>query len=147
MEILTTEEAKRLIAMLKEALIDSFELPNSAQRLKQFDVKGENKTDLFTISVFTGSVNPNKHNYSARMKLNGQTLLELHLNPNATHRNPDGIKIKGNHWHIYTQEHNRDFAYPAADIQSDDFVENTVLFLEKFHVVKKPELYYQASLE
>lgn len=62
------------------------------------------------------------------------------------HPNPDGIKIRGNHWHIYTEEYGRAYAFPADDIEAPDFVENTISFLERFNVIEQPEITYQLEL-
>lgn len=144
--VLTTEEAKALIKMLKSSLAEIIQLPNSEQRKVEFDVVGKDKTDRFTISIYTGSLNSSKHNFGARISRSGVLLLELHINPKGAHLNPDGTKIVGSHWHIYDQEYGRKMAYPATDISSDDFVDNTLLFLDSFHVIQKPELQFQPSL-
>lgn len=72
--------------------------------------------------------------------------MELHMNPTGVHRNPDGEKIRGSHWHIYTEEFGRSFAFLADDIQSDSFVENTIYFLTKFNVIEKPNVICQLEL-
>lgn len=82
----------------------------------------------------------------ARIKKDGILLLELHVNPGKVHPNPDGSKIIGSHWHIYTEEYGRQFAIPAEDIKSDNFVENTLLFLKKFNVIKQPNISFQLEL-
>ena len=82
----------------------------------------------------------------ARIKKDGILLLELHVNPGKVHPNPDGSKIIGSHWHIYTEEYGRQFAIPAEDVQSDNFVKNTLLFLEKFNVIKQPNISFQLEL-
>jgi len=61
--------------------------------------------------------------------------------------NPDGQVIKGPHWHIYTEEYGRSYAYPAINITDSDFVENTLLFLEEFHVIEKPKMTEQVSFD
>jgi hypothetical protein len=52
----------------------------------------------------------------------------------------------GSHWHIYTEEYGRQFAFPAESVQSDKFVENTILFLKKFNVVECPTVSFQLEL-
>ena len=73
-------------------------------------------------------------------------LLELHINPTTVHYNPDGEKIISSHWHIYTEEYGRLYAFPADNIQSDAFVENTIAFLTRFNVVEQPTIHYQLEL-
>lgn len=73
-------------------------------------------------------------------------LLELHINPGKVHINPDGEKIIGSHWHIYTEEFGRKQAFPAEDLQSDLFVKNTLLFMEKFNIIEKPTVNFQLEL-
>lgn len=79
----------------------------------------------------------------ARIKKDGILLLELHINPGKVHPNPDGTKIIGSHWHIYTEEYGRQFAFPAENVQSDKFVENTILFLKRFNVIECPTINFQ----
>ena len=67
----------------------------------------------------------------------------MHLNPSNVHINPNGEKITGNHWHIYKKGFGKQFAYPATDIVDDDFVKNTIIFLQKFNVVKKTNIILQ----
>ena len=79
-------------------------------------------------------------------KKDGIMLLELHVNPGKTHVNPDGRKIIGSHWHVYSEEYGRRQAFPADDIHSDHFVDNTLLFMEKFNIIEKPSINYQLEL-
>ena len=82
----------------------------------------------------------------SRIKKNGISLLELHINATNVHFNPDGEKITKDHWHVYTEEYGRKLAFPAKDIHSEKFEENTVRFLKKFHVVEPPEIRCQMEL-
>ena len=67
----------------------------------------------------------------------------MHIGPGNRHTNPDGTIIEGSHWHIYSDQYGRTQAFPADDIESDRFVDNTIAFLEKFNVIEKPEVYFQ----
>lgn len=144
-EKLTEAEARRLIDMTKRSLIAEIDFP-SCGNSREFEVCGDTKKDLFGISIYRGRINPLKYNISARIKKNGISLMELHINPSGVHPNPDGQKIKGSHWHIYTEEYGRCFAFPADDLQSDKFVENTISFLIKFNVIEQPNINYQLQL-
>lgn len=73
-------------------------------------------------------------------------LSELHINPGSSHSNPDNTLIIGSHWHIYREGYDRKSAFPATDINDDDFVENTLLFFEKFIIISKPRINYQLEL-
>jgi hypothetical protein len=101
---------------------------------------------FFIIKIFRGKINKEKYNYGARIAKNGIILLELHINAGNIHINPDGQKITGSHWHYYTQENGIRNAFPADDLSSNDFVENTLLFLEKFHIVNPPAINHQMDL-
>lgn len=70
-------------------------------------------------------------------------LLELHINATSVHRNPDGEKICGSHWHVYREGFGRDYAFSADDIRDDAFVENTIAFLTRFNVIEQPNILYQ----
>lgn len=142
---LTQNEADHLINMLKRTLATEINFPekNSAT---EFEVQGDTKQDLFTIKIFRSKIRHNKYTLGARIKKDSIILLELHVNPSNPHSNPNGEKIIGSHWHIYREGYDRKFAFPAADIQDDNFVENTLLFFEKFNLIEKPAVHYQLEL-
>ena len=100
---LTNAEARRLLDMTKRSLIAELNFPTRGDE-KEFDVVGDTKKDIFAIKIYRGKIQPFKYNIGARIKKNGTMLLELHINPSNVHRNPDGEKICGSHWHIYTEE-------------------------------------------
>ena len=142
---LTQDEANRLLEMLKRSLIAEMNFPSCGEA-KEFDVIGDTKKDIFSINIFRGTINPFKYNFGARIKKNGIMLLELHISPSNIHTNPDMQKIIGNHWHIYTEEYGRAFAFQAEDIESDKFVDNTIAFLIKFNVIEVPNIIQQLEL-
>ena len=142
---LTNAEAHRLLEMTKRSLIAELNFPACGDE-KEFDVVGDTKKDIFAIKIYRGKIQPFKYNIGARIKKNGTMLLELHINPSNVHRNPDGEKICGSHWHIYTEEYGRTYAFPAEDVQEDAFVDNTIAFLTKFNVVEQPNINYQLEL-
>ena len=145
-ETLTEREAERLLEMLKTSLLDEIMFPNEGGVSKEFDVIGETKSDIFSIKIFRGKINPFKYNFGARIKKNGIMLLELHVNPSNVHSTPDGSKIVGSHWHRYTEQYGRSFAFPAEDVMSENFIDNTMKFLVKFNVVKIPKILYQGRI-
>lgn len=142
---ITQDEAERLISMVKRSLIAFLEFPQKG-KTKEFIVEGDTKQDSFTINIFRGSIKTAKYTFGARITKNGIMLLELDLNPTGVHINPDGTKINGNHWHIYTEKYGRSYAIPADDIENEQFVENTILFLDRFNVIEKPEITMQTEL-
>lgn len=142
---LTTAEADRIIKMLKCSLVDAINFPNKGKE-QEFDVTGESDKDIFSINIYRAKIQPFKYNYGARIKKNGIVLLQLHINPTSVHYNPDGKKISGSHWHIYTEGFDRKYAFPAEDIGSDEFVENTIKFFKKFNIIDQPEIQYQLEL-
>ena len=142
---MTSTEARQLLEMLKRSLIAELMLPTRGGK-EEFDVVGDTNTDIFTICTYRGKINPKKYDIGARVKKNGILLLELHIGPTNVHYNPDGTEIKGSHWHIYTEEHGRKYAIPADDLESSSFVDNTILFLERFNVIEKPEIAFQLEV-
>lgn len=144
-EKLTQEDAERLLAMLKNSLVESITFPSKGEQI-EFDLVGDTKKDLFTAKIYRGKVNREKYDINARIKKNNILLLELHISKNKIHSNPDGTKIVGSHWHIYTEEYGRSFAYTADDIESDKFIENTITFLTKFNVIEKPTINFQLEM-
>jgi len=145
-DTLTEREAKRLLEMLKKSLVDEIMFPNEGGVNKEFDVIGETKADIFSIKIFRGKINPFKYNFGARIKKNGIMLLELHINPSNVHYNPDGSKIVGSHWHRYTEQYGRRLAFPAEDVMSEKFIDNTMKFLIEFNVIKIPKILYQERI-
>ena len=139
---ITQAEADRLLKMLKRALISENSFPTKGES-GEFHVAGDSKQDIFAIHMFRGKINRFKYNIGARIVKNGILLLELHINPSNVHPNPDGNKITGNHWHIYSEEYGRLWAFPAENIDSEQFVENTMLFLKKFNVIESPTINLQ----
>ena len=125
-------EADALLNMLKKTLLSRIDFPSKGKSI-EFDVSGER-------------INNFKYNIGARIVKNGILLLELHINPSNIHTNPDGEKITGSHWHIYSEKHGRLWAFPAEDLDDKQFVQNTIVFLEKFNVIEKPAINFQAEL-
>lgn len=142
---LTQLEAESLLKMLKNTLVDEIDFPRKGESI-EFNVAGDTKKDIFTTKIYRGKINQKKYELGARIKKDGIMLLELHINPGKVHVNPTGEKIHGSHWHIYSEEHGRRQAYPADDITSEKFIENTITFLDKFNVIEKPSIKFQFEL-
>lgn len=142
---LTQKEAEYLLNMLKRALVEEINFPSAGESV-EFDIIGATKKDLFTTKIYRGKINRKKYEIGARIKKDNTLLLELHISPGKVHSNPDGEKIIGSHWHIYSEEYERRKAFPAEDINSEDFVENTIRFLEEFNVIEKPAINFQLEL-
>ena len=142
---LSQAEAERLLSMLKCSLVHEMEFPQRRHSI-EIDAFGDTKKDLFTIKFYRGKVNPLKYEIGARIKKNGTLLLELHINPSNVHPNPDGQKIVGSHWHVYTEKYGRHWAFPAEDLKAEDFIKNTILFFDKFNIIEQPEIVYQMEL-
>lgn len=136
---LTQNEADRLLSMVKRSVAVEIYFPTRGEA-KEFDVIGDTKKDIFTVSIFKGAINLYKCNYGARIKKNGVMLLELHISPSNVHYNPDGKKLIGNHWHIYTEKYGRSLAFPAGNIDDENFVDNAMCFLKKFNVIEYPKI-------
>lgn len=131
--------------MIKRTLISEISFPQKGKAI-EFNVVGDSKQDVFAINIFRGKINRLKYNIGTRIVKNGIMLLELHINPSNIHTNPDGEKITGSHWHIYSEEYGRLWAFPAENIESEQFVENTIVFLDKFNVIEQPTIYFQSEL-
>lgn len=138
-------EADRLLNMVKHSLVSEVKFPLKGKDT-EFNVAGDKKHDTFAINIFRGKINPLKYNIGARIIKNGIMLLELHINPSNIHTNPNGEKIIGSHWHIYSEKYGRLWAFPAENFYSEQFVENTIAFLDKFHVVKRPKITQQLEI-
>ena len=121
---ITQAEADRLLKMLKRSLISETSFPAKGEST-EFHVAGDSKQDIFAINIFRGKLNRLKYNIG------------------ALHRNPDGEKITGSHWHVYSEEYGRLWAFPAENMDSEEFVEYTMLFLKKFNVIEIPAISFQ----
>ena len=143
---LTQKEAETLLRMTKRSIEEKIEFPQKGRR-EEFHVVGDNKSDLFVISLYRSNYHPTKYEICARIKKNGTMLLELHINPTNVHPNPDGTKIFGSHWHVYTEGYGTTFAFPATDIHDEAFVENTINFFIKFNIIERPLIVYQAEIK
>lgn len=138
-------EANRLLNMVKRTLVSEINFPSKG-KAEEFNVVGDSKQDVFAVNIFRGKINRFKYNIGARIIKNGIMLLELHINPSNIHTNPDGEKITGSHWHIYSEEYGRLWAFVAEDIESENFVDNAIIFLEKFNVIERPTINFQLEL-
>lgn len=131
--------------MVKRTLVSEINFPSKG-KAEEFNVVGDSKQDVFAVNIFRGKINRFKYNIGARIIKNGIMLLELHINPSNIHTNPDGEKITGSHWHIYSEEYGRLWAFVAEDIESENFVDNAIIFLEKFNVIERPTINFQLEL-
>lgn len=143
---LTQAEADKLLKMMKKSLEGIVDFPRKNTKT-EFEVMGDTERDIFTICIYRGKINPKKYDYGARIKKNGILLLELHIGPSNVHINPNGEKLRGDHWHIYTEEYGRRVAFPAEGIESEKFIENTLFFFKTFNIIKPPQVYYQMEWE
>ncbi len=142
---ITQAEAERLLTLIKHTLVKFVAFPGKG-KTEDFEVVGDNPEDVFIVHIYRGKINPLKYYYSARVKFKNILLLELHIGQTNTHCNPDGEKIVGDHWHIYTDQYDCKMAFPADNINNNEFIENTIKFLDRFNVVDKPEINYQEEL-
>lgn len=142
---ISQSEANMLLNLLKHTLKNNIIFPSKGCS-EDFEVAGNDTKDIFIIDIYRGKKNPLKSYYCARVKYNNVVLLELHIGQTNVHYNPDGTKIIGEHWHIYVEGYDNRTAFPAEKITADQFIENTVKFLDKFNVIKKPEISFQEEL-
>lgn len=133
---LSEEEAGDLIQELKDSVISEFDMPEGKQRGKGFEVIGKESESEYRIDLYRGIIDYDKHSVNARLMKGGVVLMRLCVGGHP-HTNPDGTVIAGTHLHIYKAGHGARFAYPM-DISSPDFINDTILLLNRFNVVKKP---------
>lgn len=138
-------DAERLLSMIKKTLSEEVNFPKLGAKEK-FNVQGETKHDIFEIYLSRDKINRRKCEFCARIDLNDCPLIELHISPSNVHINPDGEKIIGSHWHIYSEEYGRLYAFSASEIEDGMFVESTLEFLRRFNVVEKPRILFQIEL-
>ena len=143
---LTQNEIEKLLNMLKYSLESEIMFPITQGKRTKFEVIGDEKQNKFSIIIFRGRIHKIKYNIVAQIYNGNILLMELHIGSDLVHTNPDGEKIIGNHWHIFSEKYGRAYAFSAENIDSEKFVENTILFLDKFNVIQKPQVYYQEEL-
>lgn len=137
--ILSTEEAKELLELIKESATRYLYFPDPGQKIV-FNAKAIHTKDEFAIQIFRGRIKQGKYSFQTIVKRNNAPLLALDVDDASVHLNPDGQKILGSHWHIYTEEYNRAFAFPAENIDSANFVENSLLYFKKINLIHPPQV-------
>ena len=131
---MTTDEAKKLIEMLKNRVTEtSLEFPKLGSKL-EFEVMAKREGNKFIININRASIDKNKCTYQGRTALNNIPILRLDIT-NSFHRNPDGTKIEGNHLHIYTQNAGMGEAIPF-NIEDADLFEYCMQFFKKFNLIQ-----------
>lgn len=66
-EILTQDEADKLLNMLKKSLVDSINFPSTGKSI-EFNVNGDSKKDVFTIKICRGKIDRKKYDLGARIQ-------------------------------------------------------------------------------
>ena len=131
---MTTEEAIKLIDMMKERVSNTtLEFPRIGNKL-EFDVFAQRDETKFTVSIRRGKIDKNKCTYQGRTYHNNIPLLRLDIT-NSFHINSDGTKISGNHLHIYNEDTEMREAIPF-NIESVDLYECCLKFFEKFNIIQ-----------
>lgn len=136
---ITTEEAKRLIDMLKEhTLKTKLKFPNQKGKL-EFNVFGEKlNEDEFVVNIERKGINSNGATFQGRIKSNNLILLRLDINPTGKHINPSDNKVLvGNHLHVYTEEYGDKEAIPF-DTENENLYDLCLEFFKKFNIIKNP---------
>lgn len=142
---LTTKEAKILIEMLKERVIETtLKFPNLGKKL-EFDVFAQKNGTKFVVNISRGSISKNKCSYQGRTYINSTPILRLDIT-DSYHRNSDGTKISGNHLHIYNEETYMGEAIPF-DVNRDDLYDYCLEFFKLFNIIEDSiEIVYQTEL-
>lgn len=133
---LSQDEANRLISKAKHAVEKAFYMPAEGEKNAEFHVQSDSDDEDFVIALYRGSINKGRHSVSARITRLGIPLIRLCVN-GQPHRNPDGERIGGTHWHVYTEGFDDRMAFPA-NLESEEFVDDTIALLKKFHVIQQP---------
>ena len=76
---LSQDEAERLVAEVKNSVEKLFVMPAAGERNAEFHVLGDDG-EKFTIAVFKGAINADRHSMSARITRLGVPLLRLCVN-------------------------------------------------------------------
>ena len=143
---MTTEEAIRLIDIIKERISEeTLEFPSIGTKL-EFDVLARREDTKFIVSIRRGKIDKKKCTYQGRTYFNNIPLLRLDIT-NSFHINSDGTKIKGNHLHIYNEITEMRDAVPF-NIKNADLYECCLEFFKKFNIIQdNVGILYQMSVE
>ena len=132
---ITTEEAIRLIDMLKERVSETaIRFPQLGNKI-EFEVQAKKEGNKFIINITRGTINKKKCTYQGRTYINSIALLRLDVT-NSFHINPDGKKISGTHLHIYSKENEMREAIPF-DIENADLYDYCLSFFKKFNILEE----------
>ena len=142
---MTTEEAKKLIDMLKEKVSQTnINFPTLGNKI-EFDVFAKEDGTKFIVNINRGKIDEKKCTYQGRTYINSIPLLRLDVT-NSFHRNPDGMKIQGTHLHIYNEENDLSEAIPF-NIDSDDLYDYCIEFFKKFNIIEDTcNIIYQTEI-
>lgn len=137
---LTNSEVETLLESIKQLKQKLFLDTNFSGRIKQTEeVLGIHNGIEYKLYLYRNPVQSDRYSIHLRFKENDQHLIRVDVN-NGSHRNPDGLKIQQNHFHIYRYEENesrRDaYAYPLESEDSDLMTIFTALenFLEYTYI-------------
>lgn len=143
---LTTEEAIKLIDILKERVSDAtLKFPKIGDKV-EFEVQAVKDGKKFIVNINRGKIDIKKCTYQGRIYINSIALLRLDVT-NSFHINPDGTKIQGPHLHIYNEENEMREAI-QFDIKSADLYDYCLKFFRKFNILEESSgILYQMEIE
>jgi hypothetical protein len=79
------------------------ELTSFASSIKEDLMVYDIDYDLeYKLHIYRGKYEQSRFSISIRFKENNKHLLRLDVNPSNIHENPDGSKITGSHYHLYS---------------------------------------------
>ena len=142
---LTTEDAIKLIEMIKQRIVDTtLNFPRIGNKL-EFDVYAQKDGNKFIININRGSIDRNKCTYQGRTYINSIPLMRLDITT-STHMNTDGTKIIGNHLHVYNEDNDMRDAIPF-DINNPDLYNCCLEFFKKFNILDENcNIIYQTEI-
>lgn len=130
---LSDSEVFILVKSLKKLKKDlNLEITNSGKIKRDEQVMGIYDGIEYKLHLYRNPIEERRYSIHLRFTENNHHLIRIDVN-NGTHRNPDGIKIVQNHFHLYKFEEGlrRDaYAYPL-DCEADDLISIFTAF-EKF---------------
>lgn len=85
----------------------------------------------YKLRIYRGEYEPSRFSISIRFRENNKHLLRLDINPSNVHENPDGTRIIGSHYHLYSNKFGKvdrianpvpNGMFPNIDILVDAFI-------------------------
>ena len=128
---MTNKEFEALMSMPKHISDKTVILPKQGESIKAINVASDISMDTFLIDVDRHStICLSRKKLQERHVNSSERLVRLEMD-SRPHTNPDGVKLSGNHIHIFREGFGLSYAYELKDFEDGKFL-HTGSFAELF---------------